>query len=325
VVQVAIHDSSLLRGVSPRAADADVLASLARAAATSRGFAATIGGISVRSDRLEVASAGRYAAEAAALAAALGNARYAAGLAQTASEALDEIDAKLARLEQLAAAAREDTASYQERLRLDLEFQSLKADIDRLATAVRFDGAALLGGDGAGGAFTLTLRVGSGADASADEITISISAATVAELSGDLATDTLTTAAAAQAAEANAAAAREALGVRRGEVAGGLARAAAAGLVAEANSNVAERTRRELVSPQVAVDFSRLVAERAADEGGVHLFDGAEQQLKNLLIRLGRETDAVIERGESMASKDRSAGGRVEREEPPRDVARRDE
>jgi hypothetical protein len=310
--------------VSPRAADAHVLASLARAAASSRGFAAAIGGIAVRSDRLEVAAAGRYAAEAAALAAAHGTARYAAGLAQTASEALDEIDAKLARLEQLAATAKTETVSHQERLRLDLEFQSIKAEIDRLATTVRFDGNVLLDGDGAGGAFALTLRVGSGASAAADEIAISIGAATVGALSSGLATGTLRTVAGAEAAEDSIETARQALGVRRGEVAGGLARATAAGLAATAGSSLAERTRRELVSPQAAVDFSRLVAERAAEEGGVHLFDNAEQQLRELLLRLGGKADAVVERGDPMPSGARApdAATMAEAAEPGRTVDR---
>jgi flagellin len=289
LVAVSVLDSSVLSGISPRAADADAIASVAREAASSRAFAATVGGISVRSDRLQVAVASRYASEAATLAAVRGNAQYAASLAQAANDALLEIDEKLAQLEELAASAQETSVTDAERIRLELEFQQLMADIDRIAATAHFDGRVVLGGDGSGGPYTLTVRVGSGTDES-DEVTISISAATVEDLSSDLADDTLRTAEAAETAADNVAAAREALGVRLGEARGGIVRADIAGLAADQGSIVAENARRDLIDPETAVDFSRLVAERVADEGDLNLFKDAERQLRDLLIRLGEQT-----------------------------------
>jgi len=286
VVAVSVLNSSVLSGVSPRAADADAIASVARDAASSRAFAATIGGISVKTDRLQVAVASRYASEAATLSAVRGNAQYAASVAQTADGALIEIDDKLAQLGELAASAQTATVSNAERIRLDLEFQTLMADIDQIATMAHFDGTVLLNGDGGGGDYTLTVRVGSGTSDS-DEVTISIGASTVADLAADLAEGDLRTAAAAETAADNIAVAREALGVRRGQVAGGLASAVSAGLAAGQRSVIAENQRRDLLDPDTAVDFSRLVAERVADEGDLDLFKDVEQQLRDLLIRLG--------------------------------------
>jgi flagellin len=291
LVAVSVLNSSVLSGVSPRAADADALASVARAAASSRAFAATIGGISVKTDHLMVAAASRYATEVATLAAVRDNAQYAASLAQTAASALIEIDEKLARLEELAATAEKATTSAQDRLRIDLEFQSLKAEIDRLATTAKFDGTSILNGDGAGGAFVRSFRVGSGTGAS-DDIQISISAATVSALSSGLAASTVTTASAATAAKAYATAAREALGVRQGEVVGGLQRANAAGLTGDGSAAAAGQAQLDLIEPDTAVDFSRLVAERVANEGDLDLFKDAEQHLRDLLIRLADQMTA---------------------------------
>lgn len=68
-------------------------------------------------------------------------------LVQTAEGALNETNSNLIRLRELAVQSINETYSNQDREVMDIEFQALISEIDRIADTTRFNGAQLLNGD----------------------------------------------------------------------------------------------------------------------------------------------------------------------------------
>ena len=145
MVQIAINNGSLVSSLHPQTANAYSLTRLARSA-SSAGVSASVGGVTVRNDRVDVSLAGRFTSQVTALRTAASNASAGASLLQTAHTALAQIESKLQRLEQIATQVTKSDLSTRERATLDVEFQSLKSAIDTIASTTEFNGTNLLQG-----------------------------------------------------------------------------------------------------------------------------------------------------------------------------------
>lgn len=86
------------------------------------------------------------------------NASDGVSLIQVAEGGLNEIQNILVRLRELGVQAASDTLGAQERRYLDLEYQSLKDEVDRIANGTEFNGTFLL--DGTGGSLDFQVNTG---------------------------------------------------------------------------------------------------------------------------------------------------------------------
>jgi len=278
-----------------RISGAEAIAALVRRSGAGRVVAFENGGVSAVNDRILTISGARLASEAGALASARSNARYGASLLQAAGAGLDSILDKLDRMKELAktisptiasTSADGGATSFRDRAVLDTEFAALRSEIDVIAQTTEFDGAKILLGDGAGNAFQLTIRVGSGT-AAADGISVAIGPATTADLSAGLATGTLATIAAAASAVTNVTAAIGQLGTIRAAVRGAGERISAAidnGLGIAAGLDQARELRGGV---DVSVETVRILGEKIIDQGGVTLGDVSTQLFRRMLLTGG--------------------------------------
>jgi flagellin len=111
------------------------------------------------------------------------NAQDGVSLAQTAEGSLQETSNNLSRMRELAVQASNGTLSTTDRAALDVEFQALSAEIDRVATQSTFNGVVLLDGSAA----SLDIQVGVNAG---ETITVNLNAtAATLGISGEDVTD----------------------------------------------------------------------------------------------------------------------------------------
>lgn len=263
---------------------ADSIRNLARAGATAPSLEA--GPLAVTPDRVQIAAAARSAADASALTAAGISARRGVAMLQAAQADIGRIDTRLTRLKELAdqAAAVNAGLSNRDLGMMEGEFQRLLAEIDAIAASSQFNGTNLLSGDG-GGPLSLGFQVGTGVDAS-DGVTVSIAAASASDLNASLPTASVASQAAATSATTVVEAAQSTLNGIAGAVSGGLQALSSA---AAQNAEAADTHRTSSIdraSPEIRVDFARLLAEQVAEEGGVHLTDNAQALLASELRRL---------------------------------------
>ncbi len=298
------YGNSLATRLNARSSDIEAVAELARlGAAGGRSVAASADGVSAANDRLMVATSAMLGAEIAGLVAAGAIARRAGTLLQSADAGLSGIAGKLAEMKALAETATDPKAapmSSLTRSRLDTEFAALRSELDRIAQETEFDGVKLLGGDGAGGAYQVSFRVGTGVGPG-DNISVSIDAAGSADLAAGLDTDSLLTGGATQAL-ANVKIAIDKLGEIQGTVAGLGEAVASASQAADASGaamGTALRRRTEVV---VTIDSARLLGQELAQQGGISLDDTDAEVLRRLLVK-----DTGDESGQTTAAPDRPA------------------
>ena len=250
-------------------------------------------GAGVERDRQHLAASGKFIAEGKARAAASANAAEGSSLLQVADDALASIDMKLDQLAALALAAEQSGLSTFDRAQMDVEFQTIKDEIDTIADDTSFNNIKLLqGGAGAGGEFEISFKVGTGNDAS-DDITVSIAPASVSDLSAGLEIGSVTSMVGASTARTNIAAASDALDTIRGGIAGDMERFS----IASRNNSVIgrelENSRAALTTPAVVIDLAQVVARRAAEHGGIDLDERSVDELRKLLIKLGDQDFAA--------------------------------
>lgn len=101
------------------------------------------------------------------------NANDGISLVQVAEGGLNEVSSMLIRLRELAVQASSDTIGDTERKFLDVEFQQLKSEIQRVAEVTEFNGRDLLNGTGG----IMDIQVGTHNDAFKDRISFNASAA----------------------------------------------------------------------------------------------------------------------------------------------------
>ena len=121
----------------------------------------------------------KFEARIRSLAQAERNAQDGQNLLETASSGLTEISGLLSKIRELAVEASDATVSTSDRADLDLEFNELRDEIDRLAQNMEYNDISLLNGS----ASSLTLHVGADGGSS-NQITIGINDTRVASLSG---------------------------------------------------------------------------------------------------------------------------------------------
>merc|ERR1711959_83029 len=81
-------------------------------------------------------------------------------LLQTAEGAMNEVGNILGRMRELAVQSASDTVSGDDRDSLDLEFEQLKSEIDRIAKSTSYNGMGLIDGSADGTSEKITLQVG---------------------------------------------------------------------------------------------------------------------------------------------------------------------
>lgn len=311
MVQISVSSGRSLQAAESTVASAGRLAEAVQAVASGRGGTTDTGGASVFGDRQHVAASSRFTAEVQARAAANFNASEASSLLQAADDALISIRNKLDRLADLAASAELSDRSGFERAQYQVEFQSTKTDIDAVASLTLFDSTQLLkGGSGAAGEFEVSFKVGTG-NAESDEIVVSIAPAAIADLSAGLSTGGVSTQAEATLAKADVQTAQDAVDNIRAGIAGNLERFSIASRNNAAIGAGAEDARAALTNPTVAIDLSRFVAQRVAEEGGIDLTEESADRVRRLLIQLD-QLGSTIDRSATTApveQRDREAAG----------------
>jgi len=286
MVQFSILTGGSLPVLESAVAGAARFAEAVRSVPNARAVSAHAGSVTVSVDRQHVAASGRISAEANARATGSRNATSAVSLLQAADDGLSEIAARLDTLATLADTASSDDLSDAERATLNVEFQSIKAEIDTIVEQTTFNGTALLqGGDGPGGALEISVKVGTGSDA-ADTITVTIAPASVADLSSDLDTGDITTEANAETAADSVEAAQDAVNAIRAGIAGDIQRFAAAARNNQEIEGGLGDAAAVLTSPAVAVDMAQLLATRIAEDSGFRLSDQTIDRIQKLLIGL---------------------------------------
>lgn len=110
-------------------------------------------------------------------------------LVQVAEGGLNEVSSMLIRLRELAIQASSDTVGNTERMFVDVEFQQLKSEIQRISETTNYNGTALLNGTGG----ILEIQVGTGNDPMNDRLSFDSGAANSGmDALGILAESTLT-------------------------------------------------------------------------------------------------------------------------------------
>ena len=293
MVQISAFSGGRLSSVESSVASASRLAEAIKGTSFSGGGFTGGDGPDIERDRQHLAASGRFVAEGKARATANANAEEGSSLLQIADDALESISVKLDRLAELALAAEQPGLSLDDRARMDVEFQTVKDDIDAIADDTSFNNIKLLqGGAGAGGVFEISFKVGTGNDAH-DDIIVSIAPASVSDLSAGLEAGGITSMAGATTARTNIAAASDTLDIIRGGIAGDMERFS----IASRNNSVIGRelaeTRDALRTPAVVIDLAQVVARRAVEDGGYELEDRAVDQLRKLLIKLADQDYAA--------------------------------
>ncbi|MCS6837914.1 MAG: flagellin [Bdellovibrionaceae bacterium] len=117
------------------------------------------------------------------------NANDGISLVQVAEGALNEVSSMLIRLRELAVQAASDTLGDTERKFLDVEYQQLKAEIERIADSTNFNGYDLLNGTGG----IIDIQVGVHNDPFKDRISFNASAANATLEALGIAAETIAT------------------------------------------------------------------------------------------------------------------------------------
>jgi flagellin len=132
-----------------------------------------------RDDAAGLAIADRMNAQIKGINVALRNANDGISLAQTAEGALSTVTDVLQRMRELAVQAQNGSNGTSDRANLDSEYQQLSAEVTRIATQTKFNGAAIVGAS----AGTQTFQVGSN-----NGDTLSVSTTSVTTVAGGLTT-----------------------------------------------------------------------------------------------------------------------------------------
>jgi flagellin len=233
-------------------------------------------------DVFALAARAARATDIGALAKAAGNARDGVSLLQVAAQALDEIDAALTEMEDLATQASSTTTplSRAEQAILNVEFQDLLTEIDRIADETEFNGINVLeGGD-------LAFKVGTGT-ASQDSITLTLPEAAVADLDSSLASDDLAADSGADTALTNVTNALDALHTIQASVRGSLVAFLSAKQNLALSQALATAQRSDLLEKPVTLDtadqLARAVSEQLLQKASPAIVGQLSGAVRNLL------------------------------------------
>lgn len=210
-------------------------------------------------DSFSVSVGAKEAADIGALSGARRNAGEAASLLQVVATGLSEISAALTRMEELAEEAETSSYSRGERAILNAEFDQLRSEIDSIVDRTEFNDIKVLEG------ISLDFKVGTGND-SQDSITVSISAATVADLDADLASDRIDDESSASDALTNVTNAIDVLSEIQASVDGAGVRFQAAQQNLASNENILTALRTDLLERPVTIGTADNLADLVSQE-----------------------------------------------------------
>ncbi len=211
------------------------------------------------SDSFSISVGAQEAADIGALRGAGRNAGEGASLLQVAAAGLSEISDALTRMEELAEAAETTSYSRGERAIMNAEFDALSTEIDDIVGRTEFNDIKVLEG------IDLDFKVGTGND-DQDSITVSISAATVADLDADLASDSIDDASSASDALTNVTNAIDVLSEIQASVDGAGIRFQAAQQNLTSNGNILTALRTDLLERPVTIGTADNLADLVSQE-----------------------------------------------------------
>ena len=191
------------------------------------------------------------------MAQAFANPRDGASLVQIADQGLDEIEANLERMEELAEQADSGDCSKLNRAILDAEFAELRAENDRIAEATEFNGIKVLLNEISEIAFKAGID---GTDG--DHITLTLQSALAEDLASGLESDELVSTSGASSAVTNVAAAQDRLADIRGSFGAVAVRFESAAGRFNTDSHFIETARDNQLNNEEAFDLSHLVSDQ---------------------------------------------------------------
>ena len=210
-------------------------------------------------DGFSVAVGTNEAADIGALTGASRNAAEGASLLQVAATGLSEISDALTRMKELATLAKTTSYSRGERAIMNAEFAELSAEIDSIVDRTEFNDIKVLEGT------SLAFKVGTG-NASQDRITVSISAATVADLDADLASDRIDDESSASDALTNVTNAIDVLGDIQASVDGAVVRFQGVQRSLTSDKNILTALRTDLLERPVTIGTADNLANLVSQE-----------------------------------------------------------
>ena len=210
-------------------------------------------------DGFSVAVGTNEAADIGALTGASRNAGEGASLLQVADTGLSKISDALTRMKELATLAKTTSFSRGERAIMNAEFAELSAEIDSIVVRTEFNDIKVLEGT------SLAFKVGTG-NASQDSITVSISAATVADLDADLASDRIDDESSASDALTNVTNAIDVLGEIQASVDGAVVRFQGVQRSLTSDKNILTALRTDLLERPVTIGTADNLANLVSQE-----------------------------------------------------------
>lgn len=233
--------------------------------------------LSARDDAAALAVAARLGAETTGLKQAQINAGLGTSMLHVADGGMARINDALTRMKALAVQAGSDNVSASGRSSINMEFQALASEIDRISADTDFAGTRLL--DGSTGA--VDIKVGTGTDPSADELPVGLSPTTTSALS--LGGANVLTKADADAAIGAINNAIDTVQVARTQVGAGQTRLdVASASIATAIENT-EAARSGLVDLDIAAGTGDLAARSTRYQAGIFSLKSANRQSWHLL------------------------------------------
>ena len=291
-----------ISAINRKASQADGIAALAQAAGGNPPRNIELDGVRVQTDRVAVATGAKFSQQIAELRQAAANATKGTSLLDTADAGLSKIQTNLLRMEELANTAarteitRDDGSTYtptalsqEQRAILESEFNDLRDDIDSHAASTSFNGINLLAGDedSPGDPLEISFQAGG---TPPKIVTVSIEESDTEALSADLETASLRSESQSDAAVAAVEEALDAVADRQAAIRGARAQLNSVETAAGEVSKIVEDVREMRVTPEKVVDLSRVVADQVSEQGGVHLAEGAQKLLQEVLLRVSSNT-----------------------------------
>ncbi len=232
---------------------------------------------SAKDDAAGLAISDRMTSQIRGLNQAARNAQDGISLAQTAEGALQETTNMLQRMRELAIQSANDTNTIEDRSSLDAEFQSLREEVNRIATTTAFNGKTMLTGSYAGAGNGFIFHVGPNRD---QVISIQISGASAGVL-GDgvnfLDTQAVSTRSGANSSIGVIDAAISDIDVMRGDM--GAAQNRMESTIANLN-NVSENlsaARSRILDADIAQETSEMTKNNILQQAGVSVLSQANQ------------------------------------------------
>ncbi|NQU70926.1 MAG: hypothetical protein HQ514_10275 [Rhodospirillales bacterium] len=280
-----LYNSYLVSRLNARSTVLNSIAGLAASGSGNNAVNAIINGARATNDRMSVATGSKFTGEAAGLNAASASAREAASMLQAADTGLTEIGDMLAEMkilvEIITTSTNPATSSF-DRSVLERDFSDLRTEIDVTARATEFNDVKLLQGDGAGGTFDVSFKVGTG-QGSGDNLTISLNSALVADLSAGLASDSLVTEAGAATALTKLTAAVNGLNAIKGAVAGLNEAVFVASLNASDIASGLDSFNDQRVAVDVVIEAAQFLGQEISEQGGTSLANPNTELMRNML------------------------------------------